>query len=161
MSTSTEMVDYPHSFYCCLAHYVGRVSLGLKDPKHATKFLAKIWRWNALELDGTLHLKNDMAETHYLMSEGLRMQGQHIASLVHLVQALILWNDHAEATEAATKLMRDHSAVGPEHTAPLYLHGLRWRDTQSNLSRMSPRRPLNPGDQPLLLGTYHQYSASQ
>ena len=97
-----------------LGHYVGRASLGLKDPKHATSFLAKLWQWNALKLDGTKDLKNDMAETNYLMSESLRLQGQHIASLVHLVQALMLWNEHAEATEAATRLLRDHSAVGPE-----------------------------------------------
>ena len=97
-----------------LGHYVGRASLGLKDPEHATSILAKLWRWNALKLDGTRDLKNDMAETNYLIAESLRMQGQHIASLVHLVQALMLWNEHAEATEAATKLLRDHSAVGPE-----------------------------------------------
>ena len=107
-----------------LGHYVARASLGLKDPKHATDFLANIWRWNALELDGKSDLKNDMAETNYLMSEGLRMQGQHTASLVHLVQALMLWNDHAEATEAATELLRDHSAVGPEEH-DCFVHNLR------------------------------------
>ena len=104
-----------------LGHHVARASIKLKDYEHAASFLATIWRWNALKLDGNVHLKNDMAETHYLMCESLRMQGQHIASLVHLVQALMLFHEHKEATAAAEKLLRDQSAVQPdEHEKFLY-----------------------------------------